>query len=188
MGWSKRLAAGLAAALVASVSLAQEAFPLRSLDALAASDLAQTRVQKKTAKDGDLFFIPGPDGGARAEAVYTGQSRALPPQKQAFILTFAASSVGNDGYGALFDREYLFRSGAKDFWLPVQGQVAAYFTTELKAGQTVMLYLRNAGGYRTGGAWNWVFLVEEFEGPAGSSGRDAPPAAKPVPSGPRQQT
>lgn len=181
MRWTMRLAAGLAAALVAGAALAQ-GFPQRSLEELAAADAALARQQTKTAKPGDLMFTPA-DNGARAAAVYTGQSRPLESRRQIFIVAFASSSQGNDRYGALYKREYLFRSGSRDYWLPVQSQVADYFAKELKPGAPVMLYLRNAGGFRTELGWEWVFLVEEFEGPNGAPPPNGAPAKPGAPQG-----
>jgi hypothetical protein len=192
---SNIVAAGFAAALIGGPALAQ-AFPAHSFDELIASDLTIIQQQHRPARAGDLFFNPGLDNNARSRAVFTGQSRPLDGRKQAFIVAFASTSVGNSGYSALFQREYLFRANGKDFWLPVQTQVAGYFARELAMGAPVTLYLRNAGGLRLAKAWDWVFLVEEFEGPKGAAKPETPPApgapARPkapaIPPGPKIQT
>jgi hypothetical protein len=54
----------------------------------------------------------------------------------------------------------------------VQSQVAAYFPKELKPGEAVTIYVRNAGGFRLSTEWEWIFLVEEYDTP---TGKDAPP-------------
>ncbi len=180
---------GALAALAASVALA-EGFPDRSLEQLEAADLSTTRQQSKTPKAGDLFFNPGDDGGARAQAVYTGQSRPLGALKQSFLAAFASSVGGNEGYATLYRREFLFQSNGKAFWMPVQSQVADYFAKELKVGAMATLYVRNAGGFRTDKGWEWVFLVEEFDGP-GDPQKSPPPGApkRPaIPPGPKQAT
>jgi hypothetical protein len=196
MRLSRIKAAALAAALMGVLgsgpALAQS-FPVQSFDALIASDLALIQQQHRKLQTGDLFFNPNIDNNARSKATFTGQSRPLDDRKQAFIIAFASSSAGNQSYAGLYRREYLFRADGKDFWLPVQDQVAAYFAQELASGTPVVLYLRNAGGYRLAKDWDWVFLVEEFDGPKGA---DKPPAApapgKPkapvIPPGPKIQT
>ena len=186
-----RIIAGGFAALTAGAALAQ-GFPAQSFDSLIASDLALIQQQHRKLQTGDLFFNPNADNNARSPATFTGQSRPLDQRKQAFIVAFASASAGNQNYARLYRREYLFRADGKDFWLPVQDQVAAYFTTELASGTPVVLYLRNAGGYRLAKDWDWVFLVEEFDGPEGA-GRPqaAPPTGKPkapvIPPGPKIQ-
>jgi hypothetical protein len=183
------LALGIAS--LASAAWAQ-GFPLMTFGQLGTIDERIAAQQKKTgARPGDLMFNPGENGGARVNAVYAGQSRPLSARNQAFIISFASSSVGNAAYAGFYEREYLFKEGGKDLWLPVQSQVAAYFAKELKVGQPVTLYVRNAGGFRLSDSWDWMFLVEEFDKPGGAP-ESAPvpaPKAKPgpkeIPPGPK---
>jgi hypothetical protein len=171
---------------VAGAALAQ-GFPVLSFAQMITLDEQLIREQHKPDRPGDLFFNPGENGGARVHAVYTGQSRPLDQRHQAFIIAFASTSVGNDQYATLYQREYRFTANGKDWWLPAQSQVAAYFAKELKAGQTVTLYVRNAGGFRLSDSWDWVFLIEEFDSPGGD--KAAPGARKPViPPGPKVAT
>ncbi len=155
-------------------------------------DLELIRQQHQPERPGDLFFNPSSEtGGAKIRAAYTGQSRPLDQRKDAFIAAFASTSLGNDRYASLYEREYRFTAGGQDWWLPVQSQVAGYFAKELKAGQAVNLYIRNAGAFRLSDSWDWVFLVEEFDTP----GRDrTTPEGKPgaktpvIPPGPKTAT
>ena len=190
MRLSQIWAAGLATVFVAGAALAQ-AFPVLSFDEMISADLAQIQQQHRRLQTGDLFFNPNVDNNARSKATFTGESRPIDDRRQAFIIAFASSSGGNQNYAGLYRREYLFRSGGKDLWLPVQAQVAAYFAKELAAGTPVTLYLRNAGGYRLEKAWEWVFLVEEFDGPKGSA-KPEPAPGKPrtpvIPPGPKTLT
>jgi hypothetical protein len=185
MRLSKLCAAALAALFMGGGALAQ-GFPARSFDDLVALDLKLIKEQKKPPSPGDLFFNPGAGGAARTAASFSGQSRPIDARKQGFIIAFASTGAGNEGYARLFRREYLFSAGGKDYWLPVQDQVATYFAKELKAGQPVVLYVRNAGGFRGAQDWEWVFLVEDFQTGAGAP---TPPKSAPViPPGPKTQT
>lgn len=188
MRLSTILALTLAIGSIAGAALAQ-GFPLMTFDQLAALDQRLVAEQKKTPRPGDLVFNPGENGGGRVRAAFTGQSRPLDPRSQAFIITFASSSIGNGQYANLYEREYLFKANGRDYWLPVQAQVAAYFGGELKAGEPVTLYVRNAGGFRNSDSWAWMFLVEEYDTPGGKQGvTPLPPAGqkKPViPPGPK---
>ena len=192
MRLSNILALALAVGSIASAALAQ-GFPLLTFDQLAALDLKLVAQQKKTPRPGDLVFNPGENGGGRVRAAYTGQSRPLDPRNQAFIITFASSSLGNGQYANLYEREYLFKANGHDYWLPVQAQVAAYFAKELKAGEAVTLYVRNAGGFRNSDSWAWMFLVEEYDTPGGAKpetkpGQPAPKGKPVIPPGPKTET
>jgi hypothetical protein len=180
----------LAALLSGGAALA-EGYPALSFAQMIQLDLELIRQQRQPERPGDLFFNPSTEtGGARTRAVYTGQSRPLDLRKQAFITAFASTSVGNDRYATLYEREYRFTAGGQDWWLPVQSQVAGYFGKELKAGQAVTLYIRNAGGFRLADSWDWIFLVEEFDTPEAAPPDKGEPAPKKpvVPSGPKIAT
>jgi hypothetical protein len=187
------LFAFFAAALTAGAAWAQ-GFPVLSFAQMIALDEQIIREQHAPERPGDLFFNPGENGGARVRAAYTGQSRPLDLRHQAFITAFASTSVGNDKYANLYEREYRFSADGHDWWLPAQNQVAGYFAKELKPGQTVTLYIRNAGGFRLSDSWDWVFLVEEFDTPGGDKAapdeRAKPGAKKPlvIPPGPKTAT
>lgn len=170
--------------LGASAAFAQ-GFPVLSFSQMIALDERLIQEQKRPERPGDLFFNPGENGGGRVIAVYTGQSRPLDLRRQAFITAFASTNTGNEQYASLYLREYRFTAGGKDWWLPVQNQVAGFFPKELKAGETVTLYVRNAGGFRLSDSWDWVFLVEEFDTPGGG-GKASPPQerGKPAPKAP----
>ena len=179
--------------LTAGAALAQ-GFPVLSFAQMIALDEKLIRDQRVPERPGDLFFNPGENGGGRLRVVYTGQSRPLDLRRQAFITAFASTSAGNAQYADLFEREYRFTAAGKDWWLPAQTQVAGYFSKELKPGETVMLYVRNAGGFRLSDSWDWVFLIEEFDTPGGDKAappedKGAPGAKKPVvPRGPKIAT
>jgi hypothetical protein len=175
----------LAALLSAGGGALAQGYPPLSFDQMIRLDLALIRQQHQPERPGDLFFNPSTEtGGAKVRAVYTGQSRPLDQRKSAFITAFASTSVGNSGYAALYEREYRFTAGGQDWWLPVQSQVASYFGKELKVGQPVWLYIRNAGGFRLSDSWDWMFLVEEFDTPDGAAPSAPPENGRPAPRKP----
>jgi hypothetical protein len=185
----------LAAFVPASPGALAQGFPSLSFAQMIQLDLELIRQQRQPERPGDLFFNPSTEtSGARTRAVYTGQSRPLDQRKQAFITAFASTSGGNDRYAALFEREYRFTAGGQDWWLPVQSPVASYFRRELKAGQPVTLYIRNAGGFRLSDSWDWIFLVEEFEASEGAApspqekGKPGEPRQPVIPKGPKIDT
>jgi hypothetical protein len=185
----------LAALLAPAGAALAQGYPPLSFAQMIRLDLELIRQQRQPERPGDLFFNPSSEtGGAKTRAVYTGQSRPLDQRRQAFINAFASTNLGNDRYAALYEREYRFTAGGQDWWLPVQSQVASYFGKELKAGQAVTLYIRNAGGFRLSDSWDWVFLVEEFDTPEGAAPSTPPekgqpqPKKPPAPKGPKVET
>lgn len=185
----------LAALLLPAGAVLAEGYPPLSFGQMIQLDLELIRQQRQPERPGDLFFNPSSEtGGARTTAVYTGQSRPLDQRRQAFITAFASTSIGNDRYAALYEREYRFTAGGRDWWLPVQSQVAGYFGKELKVGQAVTLYIRNAGGFRLSDSWDWVFLVEEFDTPGSAApapedkSKPGEPKRPPAPKGPKIET
>jgi len=186
------LVVAFSAALLCAGAAQAQGYPPLTFAQMIQVDLALIRLQRQPERPGDLFFNPSTEtGGAKVRAVYTGQSRPLDQRKQAFITAFASTNLGNERYAALYEREYRFTAGGQDWWLPVQSQVAGYFAKELKAGQPVNLYIRNAGAFRLSDSWDWVFLVEEFDTPSGDkTPLEGKPGAKTpvIPPGPKTPT
>jgi hypothetical protein len=102
--------------------------------------------------------------GWRARAAYTGQSRPLEAEELAFIRGWL-KSVGHEEAADTFTTSYLFTADGKDYWLPVEGPVAAFFPKELRPGDVVDLYLAEIGGAHAEAGWIWLPLVEEFQKP-----------------------
>jgi hypothetical protein len=63
----------------------------------------------------------------------------------------------------LLKDKYLFKECDKEYWIPFQKQVAAYFPKELKAGDRITLYLMAVGAVKTKDYWEFVFLTNEFK-------------------------
>ena len=94
---------------------------------------------------------------------YVGTSRPFSAERKELLENWKRSFKINDETAAMFEREFLFRECGKDFWLPVQKQVAAYFPKELKEGEMITLYLFFGGGVKTKEKSDFLFLVSEFE-------------------------
>jgi hypothetical protein len=114
-------------------------------------------------KPGDGYFDQG-GRRWRAQASYTGKSRPLDTAELTFIRNWLKSVRREDVVG-LFTTSYLFTADGKDYWLPVEAPVAAFFPKELKPGDVIDLYLAEIGGTRGEDGWIWLPLVEEFRRP-----------------------
>ena len=105
---------------------------------------------------GDWFF-------SQVRLRYFGTSRPISATRREVLRNWQKSFKMPDETVRLFEKEFLFKEGDKEFWLVVQQKVSSYFTKELKDGDWVTVYLFLAGGMRTTGKMDLVFLVNEFE-------------------------
>lgn len=94
---------------------------------------------------------------------YSGQSRPISPEKINLFKLWQKSLNVNAKVLTLVKDEYLFKECDKEYWIPVQKQVAAYFPKELKAGDRITLYLMAVGGVKPKENWEFVFLTNEFK-------------------------
>ena len=100
---------------------------------------------------------------SKVTAVYTGSSRKVSDKKEEVISAWLRVFGKPAEYSNLFESEYLFREEAKEYWLPVQKQVAAYFEKELRKSDKVTVYAVWVGARRDSAGTEHVFLVNEFE-------------------------
>lgn len=106
---------------------------------------------------------------SRVRVVYKGQSRPISKVKKEMIRNWAKMMGNPEEYAENYESDFLFTEDSVDYWLPVQKKVSSYFEKELRVGDAVDLYLVRAGGIRTGGKWDWLLLVEEFQKPKDSA-------------------
>ena len=94
---------------------------------------------------------------------YTGKSRAISSEKMNLFKLWQGSLGVDAKILTLLENEYLFKECDKEYWIPVQKQVAAYFPKELKDGDRITLYLMAVGGVKVKDEWDFVFLISEFQ-------------------------
>ena len=95
--------------------------------------------------------------------VYTGSSRKVSDKKKEVIAAWLKVFQRPPEYLNLFENEYLFTEDGKEYWLPVQAQVASYFERELRKSDKVNLFAVWVGARRDSAGTEHVFLVNEFE-------------------------
>lgn len=105
---------------------------------------------------GDLF-------SSQVRLKYIGTSRVISSEHREILTNWQKSFQIPAETVAMFQKEFLFKECDKEYWLPVQQQVTTFFPKELKEGDMVTLYLIFAGGMRTGGKTDYVFLANEFD-------------------------
>ncbi len=94
---------------------------------------------------------------------YTGKSRAISSERLNLFSVWQKSLGVDAKVLTLLESEYLFKECDKEYWIPVQKQVAAYFPKELKIGDKITLYLMAVGGVKVNNDWESVFLTNEFK-------------------------
>lgn len=97
-------------------------------------------------------------------ATYTGLVRPLAPDELRYVKS-SLKAVNLEWMGGLYQQAMLFQADGKNYWLPVQKQLAPYFRKELKARDAIDLYVVQPGGLRRTRGWAWLFLVEDFQKP-----------------------
>lgn len=93
---------------------------------------------------------------------YTGKSRPLADEKKNLLKLWQETLQMDPRVLNTLDNEYLFKECDKEYWIPVQKQVAGYFPKELRAGDTITLYLMLVGGVKGPTSWDVVFVVNEY--------------------------
>jgi hypothetical protein len=145
-----------------------EEYQTRTLSELIAMD-ADTNVKdlEKTSGEkakGQIIIHAKPFYSA-VRVKYVGTIKALTQVEKEYLKLWQSSL----GYPAeipeLYQNKYLFRECDKEYWIPVQKQVAAFFAKELKSGDMITLYLMYPGGIKSKptDSWNFLFLVNEFQ-------------------------
>lgn len=114
-------------------------------------------------KRGSAIVLSANTFPSQVVAVYSGSSRKVSDKKKEVITAWLRVFGKPAEYLDLFESEYLFIEDGKEYWLPVQKQVAAFFEKELRKSAKVNLYAAWVGAFRDSGGTEHVFLINEFE-------------------------
>ncbi len=100
---------------------------------------------------------------SKVKAIYTGTSRKVSDQRREVISIWLKTLGKPKELLDLFENEYLFTEDKVEYWLPVQKQVASYFSDELKKGDTVTLFVAWLGARKEAKDIDYIFLMNDFE-------------------------
>jgi hypothetical protein len=137
-----------------------EAFPATTFAALVADEKSHEAELNPSPIGSNIFHPPV---RARVTATYLGRQRPLSAERLKQIATFAEAYKIDDTWVASFKSEYLFSSEGRDWWLPVQQPVAAFFKDQLPKGKAADLYLIYGGATKRADGWQMLLVVEEFQ-------------------------
>jgi hypothetical protein len=121
-------------------------------------------ITTKAVRPDDSMFLAQNQLESKVEVVFTGQSRPIDDGRKTFIKTWVGMLRSDQpAYAELYEREYLYKEGTDEYWLPTSKPITKYFDKELKPGDKMDLYLISIGAFRSKGQIECVLLVEEFQ-------------------------
>jgi hypothetical protein len=142
------------------ISAEAQGFPWRDFKVKTISEVIDTT--RKAVRPDDTMFLSANPIMARSEVVFTGKSRPLIENRRAFLKWWTGMLGYGEHYASLYQTEYLYKEGDKEFWLPTETPITKYFDKELKAGDKMILFMISAGGFRDTNGIDCVVLVEEY--------------------------
>jgi len=121
-------------------------------------------ITTKAVRPDDSMFLAQNQLESKVEVVFTGKSRPITDARKSFVHTWVGMLRSDQkGYAELYEREYLYKEGEAEHWLPTSKPITKYFDKELKPGDKMDIYLISIGAYRSEGRIDCVLLVEEFQ-------------------------
>lgn len=155
----------LALVMSASIVTSAQKFPYENYDPRTLDELVtQTTASLITVSNKPQILLDAKPFYSAIRVKFVGTSRPISGEKRNLFKTWQESMGADPKILTLLENEYLFKECGKDHWVPVQKQVAAYFTKELKAGGTITIYLMVIGGLKLSDKepFDPAFLVNEF--------------------------
>ena len=150
--------------LLGTTALAQE-FPWEIFKPRTLKEVVS--ITTKAVRPDDSMFLAQNQLESKVGVIFTGKSRPISKARQTFIgMWFGMLRSDQKEMAGLYDREYLYKEGDAEYWLPTSRPITKYFDKELKPGDKMDLYLISIGAYRGDGEIDCVLLVEEFQKPA----------------------
>jgi hypothetical protein len=122
-----------------------------------------TELTKKAFRPGDTMYFATNQLETKAEVVFTGKSRPITGPNKTFLSMWAGVYGRPKDYVAAYEREFFYKEGEDEYWLPTQEPVTKYFDKELKPGDKMMIYLISIGAHGVGKDIDCVLLVEEYQ-------------------------
>jgi hypothetical protein len=133
-------------------------------------------ITTKNVRPDDSMFLAQDQLESKVEVVFTGQSRPIIDERKFLINTwFGMLRSQQKELAKHYEREYLYKEGSEEYWLPTSTPITKYFDKELKPGDKMDLYLISIGAYRNKDEIDCVLLVEEFQKRATKQARVANP-------------
>jgi hypothetical protein len=147
--------------LLLSVPTLSQSFPWEMFKPRTLKEL--TELTKKAFKPDDTMYFATNQLETKAEVTFTGKSRPMTGPNKTFLSMWAGILGHPKEYVTAYEREFLYKEGDDEYWLPTQEPVTKYFDKELKPGDKMTIYLISIGAHGLGKDIDCVFLVEEYQ-------------------------
>jgi hypothetical protein len=129
-------------------------------------------ITTKAVRPDDSMFFATNELESKTDVTFTGKSRPITPSRKTFITMWVGVFGRPKEYADLYEREYLYKVGDKEYWLATETPITKYFDRELKPGDKMTLYFISIGAYRDQKNIDCVLLVEEYQKPAAVNSAD----------------
>ena len=128
------------------------------------SIMGETSTKGLPADKGQLL-INGKPFYSAVRVKYIGTVKPLSKEETDYLKLWQSSLGYDEALLKLFENKYLFKKCEKEYWVPMQKQVAEYLPKEVKTGDSVTLYIMFPGGLKPQPTdnWNFIFLANEFQ-------------------------
>jgi hypothetical protein len=138
-----------------------QGFPWESFTQRTLKEL--TDLTKKEFRSDDTMYFRTKLLETKSEVTFTGKSRPIDKGASTFLQMWSGMLGFPESYVQKYQREFLYKEGENEYWLPTQEPITKYFDKELKPGDKMMLYLVSTGAHGVGKDINCVLLVEEYQ-------------------------
>lgn len=102
---------------------------------------------------------------SRARVEFTGQQRPISASHQEMIKMWSKLKNTSKKIMSLYENEFLFKEGDKEYWIPVQKPVEDAMLKELKVNDMITLFVIHVGGRKAAMAkdFEWLFLSTTYD-------------------------
>jgi len=97
----------------------------------------------------------------RSQVVYTGERRALTFIHEQILETYGR--MAHQDLASLYHWEMKFREQGKRYWLPVQDNIVQSVESEVKTGDSLMVFVVLIGGDVHPDTTDWLVAMTEFQ-------------------------
>jgi hypothetical protein len=101
---------------------------------------------------------------SRSKVEFTGRQRPVSTEHEELIKIWSKLQRVDKKITSLYENEFLFKEGDKEYWIPVQKPVGEAMLKELKANDMIILFVLHVGGRKAAmkNDFEWLFLSTTY--------------------------
>jgi hypothetical protein len=126
---------------------------------------ATDAILRKAKLDEKHDFISFDPFYSRVKVEFAGQQRPVSPEHRELMKMWSKLQNVGKKTMSLYESEFLFKEGGREYWIPVQKKVAEAILKELRANDMITLFVVHVGGRKAAlkSDFEWLFLSSAFE-------------------------